>query len=66
MTTKFPIIAMTLISKVKVKYTLHLFIVRSAKISLSFPPMVLIFFTMIVYGNFKGTDMVLESKTKVK
>ena len=49
MTTKFLIIAMTFISKVKVKYTLHLFMVRSAKISLMFPPMVLIFCTMIVY-----------------
>ena len=46
---KFPIFAMTLISKVKVNYTLHLFMVRSAQISLIFPPAVFkIFCTMIV------------------
>ena len=43
MTIEFQIIAMTLISKVKVKYTFHLFMARSAQISLIFPPMVLLF-----------------------
>ena len=58
---------MTLISKVKVKYTLLLFMVRSAKISLIFPQMVLIFGKMKIYVcEFQGIDIILESKNNVK